>query len=104
MVQPLLRRVISFAQGRETRRRDRRHCRPTLETQEARIMPHGLGVFSPPPDLSLALGTPLASSPTDSAGTTVGAASILVPTYNSLPGARATLYLDFDGDFEAQWG
>jgi hypothetical protein len=27
----------------------------------------------------------------------------LVPAYSSLPGAPATLYLDFDGDFESQW-
>src|SRR5262245_43283763 len=27
-----------------------------------------------------------------------------IPVLNSLPGARATLYLDFDGDHEAQWG
>lgn len=27
-----------------------------------------------------------------------------VPVLNSLPGAAATLYLDFDGDFQAQWG
>src|SRR6476659_3922332 len=27
-----------------------------------------------------------------------------VPAYSSNPGAAATLYLDFDGHFEAQWG
>jgi hypothetical protein len=26
------------------------------------------------------------------------------PAYSSLPGAKATLYLDFSGDFESQWG
>jgi hypothetical protein len=30
--------------------------------------------------------------------------SLLVPDYNSLPGAQAMLYLDFDGDFQSQWG
>src|SRR5262245_3314154 len=106
MAQSLLRRLVSFAQDRKAGRPDRRRCRPSLETQEVRIMPHGLSVFSPPLDLSPTLGTPLASSPTGSAGTTAGAAALnpLAPAYSSLPGARATLYLDFDGDFEAQWG
>src|SRR5437867_2527541 len=27
-----------------------------------------------------------------------------VPALNSLPGAPAALYLDFDGDFESNWG
>src|SRR5262245_23135601 len=30
--------------------------------------------------------------------------SLSVPAYNSVPGARATLYLNFAGDFESQWG
>src|SRR5688500_1031922 len=30
--------------------------------------------------------------------------SLVVPAYSSLPGAAATLYLDFDGDSTAVWG
>ncbi|MAE65710.1 MAG: hypothetical protein CMJ18_15685 [Phycisphaeraceae bacterium] len=41
-------------------------------------------------------GSAPAGAPSASAGA--------VPQYQSLPGAAATLYLDFDGHFEAQWG
>lgn len=67
--------------------------------------------------LYLADGLPVAcggSLPAIQAGPTVGAtasgpataASPLssIPALSSLPGATATLYLDFDGHFEAQWG
>src|SRR5262249_22697326 len=30
--------------------------------------------------------------------------NLIVPAYNSLPGAKATLYLDFNGDTTAAWG
>jgi hypothetical protein len=30
--------------------------------------------------------------------------SLIVPAYSSLPGARVTLYLDFNGHFDATWG
>src|SRR5262249_25565354 len=30
--------------------------------------------------------------------------NLIVPVYNSLPGAKATLYLDFNGDFTLSWG
>src|SRR5262245_30818238 len=46
-------------------------------------------------------------SATDTAAAGASAATYplsSIPILNSLPGARATLYLDFDGHYEAQWG
>src|SRR5262245_9898032 len=80
--------------------------RPLLEVLEARHVPCTLhsGPVAPAPAPAL-LPAPAASdamassSPTDS-----GRESNSVPVLNSLPGARAALFLDFNGDFEARWG
>src|SRR5262245_31223369 len=60
-----------------------------------------LGSF-PPAEGSLAVGEPAPALTGGQGGAT--AALTDVPALNSLPGAAASLYLDFDGHFEAQWG
>src|SRR5262249_51258226 len=60
-----------------------------------------LGSF-PAADGSLAVSEPV---PALTGGQGSGTAALTsVPALNSLPGAAASLYLDFDGHFEAQWG
>src|SRR5262249_45153399 len=60
-----------------------------------------LGSF-PAADGSLAVGEPAPASAGGQGGPTASLTG--VPVLNSLPGAAASLYLDFDGHFEAQWG
>src|SRR3954471_21074987 len=38
------------------------------------------------------------------APTQVGGGNLNVPVLNSLPGAKGTIYLDFDGDTATNWG
>jgi hypothetical protein len=50
---------------------------------------------------------PEATSATVNAGVVVSAALAplsAIPVLNSLPGAAATLYLDFNGNYDAKWG
>src|SRR5262245_50645851 len=84
----------------------RNRIRTALEHLDERIVPHAPSGFGPEPDWLPALGMPVASGSTGSAGTSAApaAAAPAVPAYSSLPGAKATLYLDFGGDYEAQWG
>src|SRR5262249_30874645 len=80
--------------------------RTALEHLDERIVPHAPSGFSSELDWSPALGMPVASGSTGSTGASAApaAAAPAVPAYSSLPGAKATLYLDFGGDFESQWG
>ena len=59
------------------------------------------GLSAPPVEETLAAGSAVAET-----GAAIAAAYALtaVPALNSLPGAAASLFLDFDGHFEAQWG
>jgi hypothetical protein len=51
------------------------------------------------------LAGPLAAGNTSSGAALAGDnANLSVPAYSSLPGAKATLYLDFNGHYEASWG
>ena len=68
--------------------------------QEA--LSHG-GVCACPVCRGMAFGNTVASTATATAGTAL-APLTSIPVLNSLPGARATLFLDFDGNTEAQWG
>ncbi len=84
-----------------------------LETLEARCVPCGdvLGAGHVPGDDDFDIGTfPAISTVTSSSnGTLVGpslgtaAAGPAVPAYSSLPGAHATVYLNFAGDSLSSW-
>src|SRR5438128_7953 len=82
-----------------------------IESLESRLVPSGQSSFAP---LSLpvaqqqldandvvVLSSPATGTSTTSSGPTVPLAS--VPALNSLPGARASIYLNFAGDVTAQW-
>ncbi len=45
-----------------------------------------------------------ATTPNSAAAPSGASVAAAVPAYSSLPGAADTLYLDFDGHFEATWG
>jgi len=51
---------------------------------------------------ALGASAPASASTEIASGTKYGLSSI--PALNSLPGAKATIYLDFDGHTEARWG
>jgi hypothetical protein len=105
MVWPFFHRLPKAARSRKLSHAEHR-ARLSLEVLEDRVVPHALSGFSPELDWTPARGTPAASTPTGSGGTSTAAASSApaVPAYSSLPGAKATLYLDFAGDFTANWG
>jgi hypothetical protein len=86
-----------------------------IETLESRVVPStgthwpflassGCGRLLPKPDLnaSVVLGNPTGGSSSGSIGQTFGLSS--VPQLSSLPGAKASIYLNFTGDFTASWG
>lgn len=67
-------------------------CDATRQAEVCVELPGGLAVYPA-----------LAPLPTETVGLT-SAPSTVVPPLSSLPGAATTLYLDFDGHFEAVWG
>lgn len=75
-----------------------RKFRPVVEQLEARVVLHGISTY-PGIILPQAADTIPTTDPTASAD----AAPLTIPVLNSLPGAPATLYLDFDGDTVASW-
>lgn len=105
-------------------RKGHRNRRPwRLEMLESRLLLSGQGLDQEPllhldPAITLnaqasgvaAVETSLADSSSASAASSGGelaaatTASSSVPVLNSLPGAAISLYLDFDGDYESQWG
>lgn len=82
--------------------------RPVLEVLEARQVPcalhSGAVAVAPapvsPPAQPDAGSDAVVSSTTSDSGRELNS----VPVLNSLLGARATLFLDFNGDFESSWG
>jgi hypothetical protein len=80
-----------------------------LESLEARLALHADHLHVDPAiEIFPALGTVegAAATPDTTLEAVVAGdnASLIVPAYSSLPGAPATLYLDFNGHFEASWG
>jgi hypothetical protein len=64
------------------------------------LLPVMTGRDAPPAEvlpLGTAIGGPAAALPP-------AASSLAIPALSSLPGAAASLYLDFDGHFDAVWG
>ena len=55
-------------------------------------------------DAQAALADGSTTSTTSSTSTAAAYSLSSIPQLNSLPGAEASLYLDFDGHFEASWG
>src|SRR5262245_34586357 len=104
----------SFARQSTGKNRRPRTFRPAFESLECRLAPcvgalpglHDsdgsvdnpeIGTFAP-----ITQGTPPTGSTTSSP--VMAPTDLPVPAYSSLPGAKATLYLDFNGDFTASWG
>jgi hypothetical protein len=85
--------------------------KPTFDLLETRTTPsasssclsHG---FEPEFTPVFLTGSELSGASTSgtSGGGSLAAALVPVPAYSSLPGAAATLYLDFDGHYQAIWG
>lgn len=86
----------------------RRSWLPTFEPLEDRRLMHaGHDPHEFDLDVLPALPEYLMAAPGQAALPASGGATHTlssVPALNSLPGARATLYLDFDGHFESKWG
>ena len=59
--------------------------------------------FSLAPGLAATNGAGSVSGPAFNLSAGAGGAGLNVPAYNSLPGAHAAVYLDFDGDFTPSW-
>lgn len=79
------------------------------EQLEARLFLHAGHLheetgISLPPALSDAADLVAAVSATSGTALASNNANLVVPAYSSLPTATATLYLDFNGHFEASWG
>jgi hypothetical protein len=70
-------------------KRNRKFCMERLEDRQMMAGDFATGVFSGVTQGVLDRGSPVIPA---------------VPAYSSNPGAAATLYLDFNGHFEAQWG
>lgn len=95
----------------------RSYSRPSVESLESRLAPHAGHMHSSlnlplldgevhadaPPPIFAEAGRPASRSSTSGP---VGGdlPSLVVPSYSSLPGAPATLYLDFNGHFDSTWG
>src|SRR5262245_6371194 len=73
-----------------------------LEALEDRLLLQA-GLSLEPPDALPPVPT-VARLPTPQPAAAATTAVPAVPAYASLPGARATLYLDFNGHFERTWG
>lgn len=67
------------------------------ESFEQRLLLSALGISPPPPNR-------IGPQPAFSIGTAAKHPLTSLPALNSLPGATASLYLDFNGHFEATWG
>ena len=89
--------------------------RPEIETLECRLLLHAvdasalihpdpaLAVFPAPDSAELQpRGYPVTRSSVPAQADTNSLSS--VPALNSFPGARVSLYLDFDGNIERRWG
>lgn len=86
--------------------------RPKLEVLETRRLlnsnlcpfPWRGGEGSLPNGTVLAADIVGESAPSESSVSASASSAMAVPALSSLPGAPATLYLDFNGHFEAEWG
>lgn len=113
--------LVQRPRRKASRQRQRRRRGLRLETLDPRwlLSASGLGLHLASPDalpsliadpgidLPSATQQPLADLSVGGAAATASAATYSLASVlalNSLPGAAHTLYLDFDGDFEAQWG
>lgn len=90
--------------GFRAQRSNRRSYQPQLESLERRAVPAGLDCTDDLAPLLEIDHRVFASSVGQASTAEATAAAASVPGYSSLPGAAASIYLDFDGFTESSWG